>query len=376
MKKIISILLALAFVLALCTIPSFAAKTNIALEKDVETWDAGGANDNFNMPDWFQKENLVDGRLDAFDGNTSNLAQSLAWYTAGNTRDVDITATVDLDGTFNIGEVKLFPTKFLDGYPTPSTFTVEISEDGSEWTEIGGETELPYNTYTEPFIYDGQGKAASYIRVHIFKESEVFDSNYFGGFGELEVYEAESAPVTGSKRSFDAAAGDGLSYDQILVNGTEVANGNDAVIATKTGINGEDGSIQTISLHGWYGNANHETVAIGYSINGGAITYGDYFVETGTDVTGLNPNNRRFTVTVDVSGLYDENEIWIYAKLTNGDEVKLDRSEPNKDREVYVIYNGPTAPAPVNPPAADASLVIFILAAVALSLVVLKKKVF
>ena len=129
-------------------------------------------------------------------------------------------------------------------------------------------------------------------------------------------------------------------------------------------------------MHGWYGNANHETVAIGYSINGGAITYGDYFVETGTDVTGLNPNNRRFTVTVDVSGLYDENEIWIYAKLTNGDEVKLDRSEPNKDREVYVIYNGPTAPAPVNPPAADASLVIFILAAVALSLVVLKKKVF
>ena len=35
-------------------------------------------------------------------------------------------------------------------------------------------------------------------------------------------------------RDFDSAKGDKLSYDQILVNGAEIANGNSAVIAAKT----------------------------------------------------------------------------------------------------------------------------------------------
>ena len=351
MKKLISLILAVALVLSLCTLAAFAGetKTNIALEKDVETWDGGGANADFRLPEWFQKENLVDGKLDAFDGNASNLNQSLSWYVQANMRDVDVTATVDLDGTYNIGEVKLFPTKFLDGAPTPCEYTVEISEDGSDWTVIGQESLPDGGVYSDPFIYDGEGQSASYIRIYITKTSNITDGTWYAGFGELEVYEGEPAH-TGEKRDFDAAKGDGLSYDWILANGTEIANGNAAVIAAKKNIDGTDGSIENITLYGWYGNANSATAALGYQINGGTISYGDYFTTTEDAVTNLNANNRRFYMTIDVSELTGENTIWVWAKLENGDEVKLNRfdnkgTEKEKDREIYVIYNGPAAPA-------------------------------
>ena len=381
MKKIISLLLAVALVLSLCTVMAFAGEEprNIALEKDVDTWDGGGANSDLNMPEWFMASNLTDGKLDEFDGNVSNLNQSLAWYASANMRDVDITATVDLEGTYNIGEVKLFPTKFLSGMPTPASFTVEISTDNVNWTVIGGESDLPDGAaYSDPFIYDGEGKEASYIRIYITRTSSVADTVFYAGFGELEVYESEPAHTPVS-RSFDASAGDGLSYDWILANGTEIANGNSQVIETKKGINGTDGSITELTLYGWYGNANSPTDAFGYQINGGTIVYGDYFTTTEEAVTNLGANNRRFMIPVDVSELKDENTIWIWARLENGDEIKLDRFDNKgqaneKDREVYVIFNGPASQQ--NPVTADASIVVFVIAAAAVALVVLKKKAF
>ena len=152
-------------------------------------------------------------------------------------------------------------------------------------------------------------------------------------------------------RDFSAEEGDGLSFDQILVNGASVAEGNDAVIAKKKAVDGTDGSVQTIGFYGWYGNANSGTAAIGYKINDNDVVYGDFFSETGDDVTGLNANNRRFTVTVDVAELKGENTIWIYAMLANGDQVKLNRfdnrgAENEKDREIYVVYNGPVPATP------------------------------
>ena len=183
---------------------------------------------------------------------------------------------------------------------------------------------------------------------------------------------------TAEKRDFDASAGDGLSFDWILANGSEIANGNTQVIETKKGIDGKDGSITELTLYGWYGNGTSATKAFGYQINGGEIVYGDYFTTTEEAVTNLGANNRRFFIPIDVSGLTDENTIWIWAKLENGDEVKLNRFDNKgqaneKDREVYVIYNGPAAQ---NPPTAEASIVIFMVVAAAVALVLLKKKVF
>ena len=355
MKKVISIILAVAMVLSLLTAASFAEggmaypeKENLAFEKDVETWDMGGANDNLSIPDWFNKENLTDGRLDAFDLNPSNTAQSLAWYTCSSNQDTEITATVNLEDEYRIGEVYLYPTKFLDGNPTPAIFEVELSLDGDEFWVIGGEEELPYATYSDPFIYDGGGATAAYVRIHIWKESPVFaEGVYYGGFGELEVYEYEEESSGGEARSFDADLGDKLSFDKIYLNGVEAADGNGPVIALKKGIDGTKGDISQISLYGWYGNLNSETVAFGYRINGEEIVFGDFFFDTESEVTNLGANNRRFVIPIDVSSYTGPgHEIWIYAKLQNGDVVKLDRfdnrgQDNEKDREIYVIYNGP-----------------------------------
>ncbi|MBR7062679.1 MAG: LPXTG cell wall anchor domain-containing protein [Clostridia bacterium] len=148
-------------------------------------------------------------------------------------------------------------------------------------------------------------------------------------------------------RDFDSAKGDKLSYDQILVNGAEIANGNSAVIAAKTLVDGSDGSVSTIALHGWFGNANAKIASYGYTIDDGEPVYGDFAAAAEQDVINAGGESR-YTVTVDVSGLQDgaEHMIWVVVKLDNGDIVKLNRydnrgQEGGKDREVYVNYKAP-----------------------------------
>ncbi|MBQ2306234.1 MAG: LPXTG cell wall anchor domain-containing protein [Clostridia bacterium] len=162
-----------------------------------------------------------------------------------------------------------------------------------------------------------------------------------------------SAPASeGGLRDFDSAKGDKLSYDQILVNGAEIANGNDAVIANKKLVDGSDGSVSTIALHGWFGNANAKIASYGYTIDGGEPVYGDFAVAAEQDVINAGGESR-YTVTVDVSGLQDgaEHTIWVVVKLDNGDIVKLNRydnrgQEGGKDREVYVNYKAPLTETP------------------------------
>ena len=357
MKKFLAILLAAAMILSLTAVVSFADggfahadKENIALGKYVDAWDEGGANASLEMPRWFSKDNLVDGYLDEFDNDGTNLDQSLSWYGVSLQRDTDIIVTVDLDGVYTVDEIFVFPTKFLIGAATPSTFTIDISLDGDTWTNVGGEVDLPYGQYTDSFFYEADGAEASFVRIRVTKASELHDNaGYYSGFGELEVYgsEVSSGPVhVPEMRDFDSEKGDGLSFDKIYIDGVEVADGNAAVIAQKAGIDGTDGSISQITLYGWYGNKTSPTVAFGYKINDEDIVYGDFFMDTEPAVTQLAANNRRFFMPIDVSALTGENVIWVYAKLANGDEVKLNRydnrgQENGKDREIYVIFNGP-----------------------------------
>ncbi len=247
--------------------------------------------------------------------------------------------------------------------------TITITDD-----EMSGEAYKCYMVLgfaTEGVLYDDD--YCVFERGNVAIDLYSYDSKGVG-FVPFDYVE----PHVAEKRDFDANAGDGLSYDQILINGSEIANGNAAVIAAKKSIDGSDGSIQTVTLHGWYGNGNSPTAAMGYQINGGTVIYGDFFAATESAVTDLNANNRRFTMEIDVSDLKGENTIWVWAKLENGDEIKLNRFDNKgtaneKDREVYVIYTGP---AGVNPPTADASVVIFLVAAAAIALVLLKKKGF
>ena len=175
-----------------------------------------------------------------------------------------------------------------------------------------------------------------------------------GAVGEytLIVGTGVAAQPSGGLRDFDSAKGDKLSYDQILVNGAEIANGNDAVIAAKGLVDGSDGSVTTIAMHGWFGNANSKIASYGYTIDGGEPVYGDFAVAAEQDVINAGGESR-YTVTVDVSGLQDgaEHTIWVVVKLDNGDIVKLNRydnrgQEGGKDREVYVNYKAPLTETP------------------------------
>lgn len=159
-------------------------------------------------------------------------------------------------------------------------------------------------------------------------------------FADRAAAEAYQGPVIVRTRDFDKNKGDGLSYDQIFVNGEMKANGNDAVIELKKLVDGSDGSITSVGMHGWFGNTASPTAAYGYTIDGGDPVFGDFFAETGDDVTASNPNGRRFTITVDVSGLDKgaDHEIRAVAKLENGEIVILNRNEPGKDRDIYLIF--------------------------------------
>ncbi len=334
-----------------------------------------------------------------------------AW-TGFTTGDLDFNFSFRTDCSFYaIG----FPAFW--GYPgAPLTF--EFSKNGSpvhsvDYTCPGdGPFVLDLGTTLEKGEYDvtvtinddtprtDPDGYLNYFVMGYASEGNLFDDDYFvfeRGNVALDLYSTENTkngfvpidyvePYTPVVRDFDAAQGDALSYDQILVNGSEIANGNSAVIAAKKGIDGTDGSIETVTLHGWYGNASQAIDQFGYQINGGRVVYGDFKSATEDAVYGAGGQYAsRFTVPVDVSALKnDGNVIWIWAKLANGDEVQLNRfdnrgSDNEKDREVYVIFNAPASQGqggqdPV--PTADASMVLFVVAAAAIALVLLKKKAF
>ncbi|MBR7077679.1 MAG: hypothetical protein IKI41_02930, partial [Clostridia bacterium] len=171
------------------------------------------------------------------------------------------------------------------------------------------------------------------------------------------------------------------SYDQIFVNGAEVANGNDAVIAKKALIDGSDGSITTVAMHGWYGNDNAKIVSYGYTIDGGEPVYGDFAADCEPEVIKAGGESR-FTITIDVTGLKDgrDHKIQAVAKMDNGEIVKLNRFEGEKDRDAYVNYRAQLVEDqnPPTPVTGDATVaLISIVAVISLAaVVVFRKRVF
>jgi len=358
------------------------------------------------------------------DASGRNIFEPVSSYDAGTVKSDGTEAigapsawtgfqTGDLDFDFSFRtDVSFYKIGFPAFWSYPGTpLTFEFVKDGElvhsfNYTTLGdapviidiGKT-LPKGTYdvtitiTDDEWVEANNGYKCYLVLGFATSGDLYDDDYFTferGNVAFDLYTTDTAglgfvpfdyvePYEPVSRDFDANAGDGLSYDWILANGAEIANGNTQVIETKKGIDGTDGSITELTLYGWYGNGQQETAAFGYQINGGTIVYGDYFTTTEEAVTNLGANNRRFMIPVDVSGLTGENTIWIWAKLANGDEIKLNRFDNKgqtneKDREVYVIYNGPASQQ--NPPTADASMIIFMVAAAAVALVLIKRKSF
>ncbi len=206
MKKLICAMLALALVLGLCVISSFAEDTNLALDKYVEVeMDIVNGSDNPDMAGGFwSSEFLTDGEWPAF---TNNGVVPLGWYSCSPDIDVDITLELDLDDVYNVSEIRLLPQKFIGGYTYPSTYEVSVSADGKTYEVIGGETgqhvgAYLFSSYTpsDPYrdecyvtceapVYTLSNKAVRYVLIHITQMgNDPGDGLHYSGFGEIEVY--------------------------------------------------------------------------------------------------------------------------------------------------------------------------------------------
>ena len=302
---------------------------------------------------------------DAGTAATADPGGNAAW-TGFSTGDLDFEFTFKTDVSFWKIE---FPG-FWSSAATPVTFTfyqdgVEVHSfdyttvgDGAISLPIG--TTLPAGKYTcvmtinDDSVNAETGNYNRYVVLGYATAGKLLDDEYFTFERGKVAFNIYSSDIEGEgfvklhtpeSRDFSADAGDGLSFDRILVNGELAAEGNANIIALKKLVDGSDGSISTVGFYGWYGNANSETDQFGYTIDGGEPVFGDFIIDTEPAVTGLNANNRRYQITVDVSKLAKgkDHTIRVVAKLKNGDVVTLNRvdnpGEANeKDRDTYIIF--------------------------------------
>jgi hypothetical protein len=201
-SKILTILLAAAMIMAMGTVNLSAEAalpenaTNVALEKEVyaEVDTENYPNDVADLGNtWFNVLNLVDGENPEVP--TANIPADLpiCWYGASKGRDTDIFITIDLDGTFDVYQVIIYPSDFLKGANMPSTYEVLLSTDADNWEKIGEENGISeaQKQYFDPFVYSTNQKA-SYVGIHITRSSAVADPNYaYSGISEIEVMGVE-----------------------------------------------------------------------------------------------------------------------------------------------------------------------------------------
>ncbi len=173
------------------------------------------------------------------------------------------------------------------------------------------------------------------------------------------------------------------SFDSIYVDGALNFGQADGAASDKLdGVNrtvgNGDGSISEIRLRGWIG-FEQEIELFGYKIGNAEPVFDASFTEaTEPAVKAAGGDNAlRFNVTVPVAGIEGEQKVVMVVKLKTGDVVEIDdtlvATGPATAPNTSFTFVGTPAQ---NPPTADASMVIFVIAAAAIALVVLKKKVF
>ncbi len=336
--------------------------------------------------------------IDAVTGSTTPYGfgpyNMTGWIVVSPTLESNMRVDVDLSGVYKINKINILPMPWSEtgkddaGWYMPNTYDVVISEDGSNWTTVyHGDNETTVGVKGKAKTIEFAESRARYVAVVMTKGTyRDYEGarDFWTGFGCIQVFgayavkETPPAPV-GGLRDFAADKGDHMSYDQIFVNGAEVANGNDAVIAKKALIDGSDGSITTVAMHGWYGNDNAKIVSYGYTIDGGEPVYGDFALACEPEVIKAGGESR-FTITVDVTGLKDgkEHKIQAVAKMDNGDIVKLNRFEGEKDRDAYVNYKAQYVEQPHTDPVpqtGDATVaLISIVAVISLAAAVIFRK--
>ncbi|MBR5059897.1 MAG: discoidin domain-containing protein [Clostridia bacterium] len=321
-----------------------------------------------------------------------NAYNMLGWIVVAQQEEATIKAIIDLHNVYTINKINLLPMAWTDsaetgdnGWFMPNTYDILVSEDGETWTTVyHGENESAAGTSGAAKEITFSAINAQYVVLDVLKGTDHRSKgDFWTGLGEIEVYgelKKAAPPVIEGLRDFDKEKGDALSYDTIFVNDVNVAEGNDettGVPAVKQLIDGSKGDVNTIAMRGWFGNKNSEIESYGYQIDDGEPIYGDFVVDEGDNDNIIAAGGEsRFVVKVDVSGMTDgrTHTIRVVAKLKNGEIVKLNRND--KDRDVFVNYKAQLVERPPVTPTGDVSIAVFVVAACAIALVVLKKKVF
>lgn len=141
-------------------------------------------------------------------------------------------------------------------------------------------------------------------------------------------------------------------------------------------VDGSDGSIQTLRIRGWIG-FNKAIESFGYKIGDAEPVYGDFATPTEDGVRAAGGEfASRFEITVPVAGLTGRNPVAAVVKLTDGTVIVLDGDYSAATQNaanfsmVFIGTEGQT------PETADTSMILFLTAAAAVALVILKKKAF
>ena len=192
-------------------------------------------------PPWFTAANLTDGEYTVMpDPIPADIP--ICWYGGSKKQETDIYITIELDRLSDVYCVKIVPTDFLKGMNMPSSYTVNLSEDGDNWVQIGEENGLTdsHIAYSKPFEYYTTMRAR-YVMVHVTKASVVADENYhYSGIDEIEVWGVELPKATAAPTEEPVATDAPKVTDEPAQ--TEAGNATTAPAATEKSDGNESGN--------------------------------------------------------------------------------------------------------------------------------------
>ncbi|MBO4327558.1 MAG: discoidin domain-containing protein [Clostridia bacterium] len=193
MKKIAAAALTIILALSIgAAIPAGAEtaidRENLALETDVE------ADNSFENNQWFSAAFLTDGVHVPLDEDP-HAGWSIDPFSV-IPRDEPVNITIDLWRTYILDTIVIRPCLYNNGEKMPSTYEVQISEDGSTWTTVA-QVEGLVLTEAEDQIYTFDPAPGRYVRIAITEHSDKVDGtgSYLSEFSEIEVY-GEKIPAT------------------------------------------------------------------------------------------------------------------------------------------------------------------------------------
>ncbi len=363
MKKIISIVLAIALVICLCTVSAFAAED---YEVDLSTLSGSAA--NYSAHGYGDRVLVMFGYGTVVSLGTIDLSQ----YDA-----CEITYATDLGYK-----------AFQDGMKATAMWALKSNAESIGYVDVGpnedgllGKADCvdAYITNESGANWDKGERVATIDLSGVDYNGEVFLSHFNSTGNEglcvgiKFVAKAEAAAELSVH---------GRSFDAFVTNYVNILTGEYTIVDLGP-VDGSDGSIANVGYYGWVG-FEEAIDSFGYQINDDAPVFDSAFSFTTEDDIKLAENGgeygQRFLIVVPTSELKGVNTIKAVVKLASGTVVDLDGATYGKDLPNTVIeYTGPAAPETDIPQTGDMTVAMFaVIAVLALgtAVVFMKKRTF